>query len=165
MSPPQAPTYNPYGTSLLSPLCWQCPSFRCLARFVSCSSSPVWHSCGRHRLHGQTAEAVSHRLPQRKHHNLLALLSPPSWGCTRSLCCPTQSLLQQEGSHLCIQPFLRASGSGAAGSRAAGALLMSLACSVSSLTQGWDGMEEGYQTLPPCFSPWGWVGQFAHPLC
>lgn len=56
--PPQAPTYDPCGTPLLSPsLRWQC-----LARSVFCSSSPVWHSFGRHRLHGQTAEAVSLRL-------------------------------------------------------------------------------------------------------
>lgn len=77
--PLQVPTYDPCGISLLAPSPFQqCPSFRCLARFVSCSSFPVWHSRGRHRLCGQTAEAVSLRLPQGKHRDLLSPSPPPS---------------------------------------------------------------------------------------
>lgn len=100
-------------------------------------------------------------LLQGKHHDLVPLPPPPF--CPGSLCCPTHGLPQQQGSAWCVRPFLIASEAGAAGSRAAAALLVAFSAQpVGSLAQGRDNMEEGYRALPPSFSLQGWVRQPAH---
>lgn len=167
--PPQAPTYDPCGISFLAPSpCRQCPSFRCLARFMSCSSSPVWHSRRRHRLCGQTAEAVSLRLCPKGSSLTYCpclLLPPLGLGLPRVSALPDRGLLRQEGSPWRTQPFLRASGAGAAGSRAAAALPVTFrAQPVGGLAQGREGMGEGYRALPPSFPLQGWGEQPAHPV-
>lgn len=79
------------------------------------------------------------------------LLSPVSLGLPQVSSLRYWGLLWQEGS-----PWHRASGAGAAGSRAAAALLVAFSAQlVGSLAQGRDSMEEGYPALPPSFPPQG----------
>lgn len=93
------------------------------------------------------------------------LLPPVGLGLPRVSALPYQGFLWQERSPRCAQPFPRASGTGAAGSRAAAALLVAVnARSVSGPTQGRDGMEEGYRALPPSLLSQGWVGEPAPPV-
>ena len=103
-------------------------------------------------------------LPRGKYHDLLPVPPPPScrlWLPHISVL-PYRGLLRQEGSPWHSQPFLRASGTGTAGSRAAAALSVAFSAqTVSSLTRGRDGVEKGYRALSSSFPLQGRAGQLA----
>lgn len=134
------------------------PSFRCLSRPMSCSSSPVWHSHRRHRLYGQTAETMSLRLyPKGSTMTYCPCLHlpPVGLGLPWVSVLPYQGLLQQEGCPLCTQPFHRAS----SGSRAATVLVVAFSA-VLGLGSGCDGACFISQ-IPICI----WLPSLLQTLC